>query len=180
MPKRIKERIQVGTEPDGKPIYKWVDGYTRQEILLNALKLIQSYGGMTVPSQETAPKSPYLNTYIDEWWKLYKEPKLRHTTKTSYRNVIEHHIKPFFKKIRIEDITTSHIQRFYNEHANMAKSTVRIMSVILHQVLDLAVEDRYIARNPAASKRLFISGHIKIRSALDDNWKVRIVYCFHC
>ena len=169
MLKQLKERVQIGTTPDGKPLYKWATGYSKQEVLLTAIEILQIHGLISEGQSKPFPESPLLNRYIDDWWQLYKEPKLRHTTKTSYYNIISHHIKPFFKGLRIEEVTTSHIQRFYNAHSDMAKSTVRIMSVILRQVLDLAVEDRFIDRNPAASKRLSYSGHVKIRSSLNDH-----------
>ena len=36
MSKQIKERVQIGTDENGKPVYKWATGYSRQEVLLSA------------------------------------------------------------------------------------------------------------------------------------------------
>ena len=169
MSKQIKERVKIGEEPNGKAIYKWITGYSRQEILKKAAMILLPYNIGENDEKRATPHSPFFNKYLDEWFELYKKPKIRLTTLTSYQNVIALHIKPFFEEYRVEEITVNLIQKFYNAHSNMAKSTVRIMSVVIHQVLDLAVEDQYINWNPADSKRLVISGHKKIRAALHDD-----------
>lgn len=170
MSKQQKERIQVGTESNGKPIYKWVTGYNQQELFLNAAKLLHEYGLVSGQQKKEKPSSPYFKAYIERWFELYKEPKLRQTTKSSYRNIIKNHLIPHFKGMRLEEITTSTIQELYNAKATMAKSTVRQMRIILHQVFDLAVEDEYMKRNPTNSKRLFISSDKEQkREALEDS-----------
>jgi len=61
------------------------------------------------------------------------------------------------------------LQELFNAKSSMAKSTVRQMKIILHQVFDLAVEDDYMKRNPTDSKRLFISSEKEAkREALED------------
>ena len=169
MSKQQKERIQVGTESNGKPIYKWVTGYNQQELFINAAKLLHEYGLVSGQQKREKPSSPYFKAYIERWFELYKEPKLRQTTKSSYRNIIKNHLIPHFKGMRLEEITTSTIQELYNAKSSMAKSTVRQMKIILHQVFDLAVEDEYMKRNPTNSKRLFISSEKEAkREALED------------
>lgn len=132
MAKRICERVQIGTDVNGKPIYEWVTGYSRQEVFLNAAAILQKYGQIEGGPQKESPKTPYFEAYMEEWWKLYKLPKLRHTTRTTYRNLLDRHILPFFKGKRLEEITTSTIQEFYNANSGKSLASVRQMSVILH------------------------------------------------
>lgn len=168
MAKRLKERIQVGEDANGKPLYEWIDGYSRQELFMKAAAVLQKYGKVDVPAEKTEPHTPYFASYLEMWWKLYKVPKLRHTTRTSYRNAIDLRILPFFKGMRLEDISTNTIQAFYNKHEWMAHSSIHQMSVILHQVFDLAVEDGHMKFNPTESKRLFMKGSKQKREALRD------------
>ena len=169
MAKQLKERVQIGGQNDGKPIYKWATGYTQQELLFNAALILQEYGLMKGQQTKEAPTSPYFKTYVDQWWALYKEPKLRHTTKGSYLNLIKNHITPFFKDMRLSEITTSTIQAFLNANSEKAHSTVRQMRVILHQIFDLAVEDGHMKTNPTNSKRLYIAARKEQkRRALED------------
>ena len=168
MSKRIKERIQIGEDANGKPIYEWIDGYSRQELFVKAAEVLQRYGKVNAQPEQNEPHTPYFAAYLEEWWRLYKLPKLRHTTRTSYRNAIDLRILPFFKGMRLEDINTNTIQAFYNKHEGMAHSSIHQMSVILHQVFDLAVEDGYMKFNPTESKRLFMKGTKQKREALRD------------
>ena len=169
MAKRERERVQIGTDTNGKPIYTWVEGKNRQDFLINAAKILLSRGMLddpaAVPRQET-PKTPYFKQYAEQWWKLYKLPKLRHTTRTTYRNLLDNHILPYFGKMRLEEISTNTIQNFYNENGGKAKSTVRQMSILLHQIFDMAVEDGHMRVNPTESKRLALPTRKKKRDAL--------------
>ncbi len=168
MSKRIKERVKVGEDANGKPLYEWATGYDRQEVLLSAAQIILRYQKTENTQTQAAPHTPYFETYTEEWWRLYKMPKLRHTTLTTYRNLLDAHILPYFKGKRLEEITTNTLQQFYNEHADMARSTVRQMAVLLHQIFDLAVEDGHMRFNLTESKRLSMSNKKTSRRALED------------
>ena len=98
MAKCIRERVQIGTDANEKPIYEWATGYSRQEVFLNAAAILQKYGQIEGGPQKEPPKAPYFEAYMEEWWKLYKLPKLRHTTRTTYRNLLDRHILLFSKE----------------------------------------------------------------------------------
>jgi integrase len=57
----------------------------------------------------------------------------------------------------IEDITTDDIQRFFNG-MNGAKATKNKAKEVLNQILETAIEDGLIPKNPLKSKRLKITG----------------------
>lgn len=130
MSKRIRQRATIG----GQEV--WITGNTQQEIFDNLLKKAQEMGRLTPEAggqAEGKEKSvPVFEKYLNEWWKLYKEPKLRQTTKTTYRNLIDCHILPFLAKMRLDEIGANTVQEFYNAHLNLSKSSVRQMSIILH------------------------------------------------
>ena len=172
MAKRERERVQIGTDANGKPIYTWVEGKNRQDFLVNAAKMLLSRGMLDdsaiVPSKET-PTPPYFKQYAEQWWKLYKLPKLRHTTRTTYRNLLDNHILPYFGKMRLEEIGTNTIQTFYNQNSGKSKSTVRQMSILLHQIFDMAMEDGHMKLNPTKSKRLALPTRKQKREALTAN-----------
>ena len=169
MTKRERERVQIGMDAAGKPVYTWVEGKNRQDFLIKAAQTLLAYGmldGCKPEQQEKAPQTPTFRQYAEQWWELYKLPKLRHTTRTTYRNLLDNHILPYFGKLRLEEISTNTIQAFYNANREKAKSTTRQMSILLHQVFDMAVEDGYMRTNPTESKRLSMSGSKKKREAL--------------
>ena len=44
MPSKFKERVCIGFDAQGNPIYKWVCGVTRQEIIREAARVLLQYG----------------------------------------------------------------------------------------------------------------------------------------
>lgn len=171
MTKRERERVQIGTDAAGKSVYTWVEGKNRQDFLIKAAQTLLAYGmldGCKPEQQEKAPQTPTFRQYAEQWWELYKLPKLRHTTRTTYRNLLDNHILPYFGKLRLEEISTNTIQAFYNANREKAKSTTRQMSILLHQVFDMAVEDGFMRNNPTESKRLTMTDKANRREALKD------------
>lgn len=92
MAKRERERVQIGTDAAGKPVYTWVEGKNRQDFLIKAAQTLLAYGmldGCKPEQQEKAPQTPTFRQYAEQWWELHKLPKLRHTTRTTYRNPLD-------------------------------------------------------------------------------------------
>ena len=52
--------------------------------------------------------------YAWEWFESYKVPKLRPGTEMNYRLIIRKHLVPFFGDMRLDEINTVDVQRFYN------------------------------------------------------------------
>lgn len=60
-------------------------------------------------------------------------------------------VKPDLGQMRIPQIRHSDVHRFYNtlyEERGLKVSTIDNIHTVLHQVLELAVQDNYIAFNP--------------------------------
>ena len=130
----------------------------------------------TPPPTEAAPASAPASRhprdrrlfadYAWEWFESYKVPKLRPGTEMNYRLIIRKHLVPFFGDMRLDEINTVDVQRFYNQHAHKAKSSVRCMSIILHGIFDSAIEDGLCVIDPTRSKRLTYSKKKTVREAL--------------
>ena len=166
MSKQIKERVEVGRDENGKPIYKWASGISRQEMLRSAAKLIMEAGMM-----RAAPKSdcPCFGPYAWNWLNLYKEENVRHTTASEYKSMLKKHLIPSFGQLPMNGITADTVQAFLNERRDYSAKSLREMRMVLGMILDGAIEDGYIARNPAKSKRLIIPSKKKApRKALTE------------
>ena len=62
------------------------------------------------------------------------------------------YVAPKLGKKCISEIVKSDVKRFYNtllDECNLAISTIDSVHTVLHQILDMAVDDAYIRRNPA-------------------------------
>ena len=172
MAKRIQQRVTIGINSDGSPQQKVVYGYSKQEVLMNAARLLVESGALKGTSN--LHSSPKFKAYLEEWWKLYKLPKLKPTTLQTYRNMIDKHILPEFGNEPMADITTNDVQRFFNGREHLTKSSVRQMRILLHQVFTAAVEDKLINRDPTDSKRITLSQRRTRREplSLDDFYAV--------
>ena len=104
MSKQIKERVQVGTDPNGKPIYKWATGSTRQEVLIRAAKLLCEGGGISFENTQTADKHLFKD-YAQYWFDVFKRPTVRPLTAQTYLQQLEKYLYPAFGDRFVEDIT---------------------------------------------------------------------------
>lgn len=140
---RIKQRVNVNG------VQCWLTGDTQQEIL-------DKYAQMkNCAANPTDREVPLFSDYCTQWYTLYKELNLTPKTCSTYKSLINHHIIPEFGDMRLTEISTAVLQRFYNRFD--IESTSHQLHVMLSQILDSAVEDGYIAANPAKSKRIALS-----------------------
>ena len=140
---RWEGRIIVGHNADGTPIWKSVFGKTQKEV------------------QPTEESRMTLSEWLDKWLEKYASLRVRATTLKRYRESADLYIKPYLGNKRLTALTTSDIQKTYNElkksgrikehpqfgHA-LSGSTVRGIHLVLHQALDTAVSEHIIPRNP--------------------------------
>ena len=78
---------------------------------------------------------------------------LKDNTFQNYRYMYELFIQPDFGKYKVVDVRKSDVRRFYNslvDNRGLKISTVDSIHTVLHQVLELAVEDMYIRTNPSS------------------------------
>lgn len=155
MPKRIKERVRVGTDENGQPIYKWVTGSNMQEVFENAFRLMNEYKKEDAAKAPSEKKEKHLfKQYAQQWFETFKKPTLRDITAVNYEQQLVKHIYPFFGEMYIEDIASADIQNFLNDRSAFAKDTQQKHLNIIRMILDSAVEDGLIASNPGKSQKI--------------------------
>lgn len=160
MAKRLKQHIEINGQN------RWVTGYTHQEVLDNAIKLV--IAATKAETQEATEKKVTFAAYAKNWLVLYKEHTLKHTTLREYTTLLNKHILPVFGEMNICAITIDEVQRFMNDKASMSRKSIHEMVMVLGMVLESAVEDGIITRNPARSKRLKNPSKKKtVRNALE-------------
>ncbi|MBE5793474.1 MAG: site-specific integrase [Clostridiales bacterium] len=148
---RIRHNLVIGHAPDGKPITRWINGYTMQEIIENGAALLRPAGVQEAPETRNAPA---FRQYATSWLSLYKTHTVRHTTYSEYASILQKHLIPAFGDLPVTEITTDKIQQLLNDKREYASKTLHEIQMVLGMVLEGAVEDGLIPRNPAKSKRL--------------------------
>ena len=97
-----------------------------------------------------------LDDWFEKWMQVYKEPVVRLSTKTTYNSMYKRLISPVLGKKRLVNITKLMITDLLN---NMAKNgyqyeSLNKVKILLIDMLDRAMEDQFLIRNPAKGVRL--------------------------
>lgn len=161
---RWEGRYVVGYNEKGLPVTKNVLAKTKTECVAKLEMLRES---IKAPVPEPPKAGILLGDWLDLWYQGYKKPRLRPNTQMSYERRIYQHIIPALGSIQLDKLTTPDIQQFYTGLKQggrllrtelygdgLSDQTVRGIHTTLHAVLDKAVEERLIFRNPAKGCKL--------------------------
>ncbi len=91
-----------------------------------------------------------VNAMFDRWKDLKRG--LKDNTFQNYQYMYSQFVAPLLGKKRITTLVKSDVKRFYNtlvDERGLSVSTIDNIHTVLHQVLDMAVDDNYIRRNPS-------------------------------
>ena len=143
MPTKITRSVTIA----GKK--RWIRANTEQEY---ADKIIAIYD-----SESKTALTHDFGEYAQKWFEVYAAPNVETATATTYKRQLDLYLIPHCKDIAVENITLDDIQKLFNSMSG-AKSTKDKAKIVLNMILDAAVEDNLLERNPLKSKRLRITG----------------------
>lgn len=95
--------------------------------------------------------------YARNWFEVYSKPNIATVTANTYRRQIERYLIPAFGQKNVEDISADDVQRLFNG-MECARATKDKVKMVLNQILDNAIEDGLLSKNPVHSKRVKITG----------------------
>lgn len=127
----------------------WIHANTEQEY---ADKLIKLYSGETTPAAAHDFRS-----YAMNWFDVYSSPAVATVTANTYKRQLTNYLIPHFDSIAVENICVDDIQRLFNG-MNCTKASKDKVKTVLNMILNSAVEDGLLAKNPMKSSRLKITG----------------------
>ena len=86
---------------------------------------------------------------VDRLFEIYisGKTKLRGSTRANYRYMYGKYIHPELGSIQVESLKYSTLKSFF-ERLDLSPNSVRAVYSILHPILELAVRDNYIRKNP--------------------------------
>lgn len=91
-----------------------------------------------------------VNDMYNSWIQLKRG--LKENTFSNYKYMYKMFVEPDFGKNRITDLKHSDVRGFYNflaEEKHVQINTIDSIHTVLHQVLEIAVEDDYLRYNPS-------------------------------
>ena len=91
-----------------------------------------------------------INDIYNRWVQIKRG--LKDNTFTNYKYMYTQFVEPHFGNIKLKDLKRSDVRAFYNTLAdeyNLKTLTIDNIHTVLHQVLQLAVDDDYLRYNPS-------------------------------
>ena len=140
---------------NGKYQYRWTDDTgTRHSIYaptLDELRVKEALIEQDIHDQvKPEARTTTLNDLFERWRQLKRG--LKDNTFQNYVYMYNQYVMPRFGYKRISALVKSDLKHFYNtlvDERGLSIATVDVVHNVVHQVLDMALEDAYIRRNPA-------------------------------
>ena len=145
--KRIRREIVI----DG--VKRWVTGATEQEYAENLLKALNVQG-----EAQFAPQKHSFQTYAQRWFEVFSKPNVNLVTAITYERQLKLHICPAFAGMDVEDIKPADVQEMFNRMGDVAKETKMKARMVLNMVLEQALDDGLIQKNPLKARSIRIVG----------------------
>lgn len=137
-----------------------VYGETKEEVAFQLEKVITSIeeGNYVHPNGYT------LHAWLREWVQIYARPTLRPATFTNYELIIERHFSTKIGKVKLENVSTTMLQNFFNEKlksgradgkvGGLSPKTLKNIKYMLHVAFEQAYFRQLVSRNPVDGIRL--------------------------
>jgi integrase len=153
--------VIVGYDPEtNNPKRKTFYGASRKEVVdkLNHILIKTNNGTYNEPAKLK------LADWLDTWLNDYMKSSLRPTTWASYEVQVRKHIKPSLGQVKLSQLTTTHLQRLYNDKleggrgeqkgGGLSPRSVRYIHAVLRGALEQAKKEGMLIINPADAVKL--------------------------
>lgn len=141
-------RYTVGRDLRGKQIQRSIYGSTQEEVRQKLTAIINSIDLNTYVEPNRTTLCDWLRYWLDEYAKDSTKPH----TFDHYVAICENHIIPEIGSVRLQNVTTSQLQRLYKDllrKKNLSAKTIRNIHAVIHPALQQAVKERILTSNPA-------------------------------
>ena len=152
---RIVLRTGEGQRPNGTYEYRWTDNKgVRRRVYAKSLESLRAKEDEIQKDQCDGIKAEARYVTINDvfdMWRLLKRG-LKDNTFQNYQYLYDMFVRPNFGKMRLSSLRKSDVKRFYNtlfDERGLRVSTIDSVHTVLHQVLNMAVDDAYLRNNPS-------------------------------
>ena len=151
---RIVLRTGEGERPNGTYEYRWTDRQgKRHRVYAKTLQELREKEADILKDKCDGIKAEARHVTVNDLFDLWKQLKrgLKNNTLENYLYMYSMFVRPGFGKLKISTLKKSDVKKFYNTLADergLQASTIDSIHTVLHQVLDMAVDDSYLRSNP--------------------------------
>lgn len=143
--KRARGRVRIGTDANGKPIYKWVSAPTRRELDAKLEELRKSTNGESGIDPERITLAEYAEIWLD-----LQRARLKPSSASKYSEILHARILPQLGTRKLRSILPSDLQRTLNDMKDKRMNYVQVVLCVLHSIFGAALADGIIERDPTA------------------------------
>lgn len=134
---------------NGKPKRKYVYGKTKQELESKFLELKILYNKGTVIENDSMTIHQ-----LGELWFKQTQFNNEESTKKRNRGILENYIYPNLGHIYVKNLKTHHVQAMIIDMLATKKDTVRKTLQVIKSILNIAVNNDFVAKNVAQSIKI--------------------------
>ena len=138
---------------DGYYVYRWTDRRgQRHSVNAKTLEELREKEEGILKNSIDGIRSDVKNATVNDVYELWCKVKrgLKDNTFQNYKYMYTMFVKPQFGELRLQTLKKSDVKQFYNsliEDKGLKINTIDNIHSVLHQVLQMAVEDNYIRAN---------------------------------
>lgn len=175
--------VGISQRKDGKYQARYVDRWgKRKTIYSKSIREIRKLYREAVYENENklnSKKETTLDEWFIQWMEIYKDKSIRPNTKREYTHIYQKNIAPFLGCRSINSFVKSDIQRLIDKSHDSHYGYERQykIKIILNDMLQRAVEDDLIVKNPVVGIKLRDEKVIKARSLTHDEQNTFFDYC---
>jgi integrase len=102
--------------------------------------------------REQVDNVPTFATYCDKCLSQYRAVQCKHSTVAGYQRILKHRLLPEFGASRLDLLTRDQLKQFISKLAgtHLSRSTLRNTLCAIRVILNQAIEDGVLDKNPAA------------------------------
>ena len=157
--RKDKDRIVLkkgeSQRPNGTYDYRWTgrDG-KRHVVYAKTLEELRAKEAEIEKDKHDGIKAEARYVTINDLFELWCQLKrgLKDNTFQNYKYMYNMFVRPNLGKARVSTVKKTDVKRFYNmlaDERGLQASTIDSVHTVLHQVLDIAVDDAYLRVNPS-------------------------------
>ena len=157
--RKDKDRIVLkkgeSQRPNGTYDYRWTgrDG-KRHVVYAKTLEELRAKEAEIEKDKHDGIKAEARYVTINDLFELWCQLKrgLKDNTFQNYKYMYNMFVRPNLGKVRVSTVKKTDVKRFYNmlaDERGLQASTIDSVHTVLHQVLDMAVDDAYLRVNPS-------------------------------
>jgi len=108
-------------------------------------------GDMSCFESADRSKLPTFKEYSETWTKQYAEIECKYSTAYGYKLLLNRNLVPEFGALKLDQISREHVKKYSATLAGkgLSRNSVRRVITLLTGILNSALDDRLIDRNPA-------------------------------